>query len=422
LPPVFVERFATSSPDTQMSAYTSFVQIGARSPIHFFHALALLRCTGQSAEIRQIGSSLITKVLARWEELANAVGALLMWSETQAHELQDWRTRSVEEQLVSTWYHAARLMCIFNRRLDMDAQIADRFAGLRNEMSADVAFGGLTRSLDCASPNTFIGVVLLYGGMRYALQPADGGGESLLSKDHQEKVLELTRVNNHVNPWLIASRELSANCLDSFLCMDTPLLVESFALPATLAEDFERELINAIKSAPGNPMVWIHLYTLTRMGLSAANHHHFVEIVANARLTPLAELGTDVLIAWRSLAGCVRLLGDDRTRNAFKAQFVLLAESLADRYKGSERPFNVDEEDERARRLNELLEACITFSRCDDIAQAYGSIAELFVGVADVWKAARPTIRKALETIFDESRISENGAVWNALVRLRAQT
>jgi hypothetical protein len=204
--------------------------------------------------------------------------------------------------------------------------------------------------------------------------------------------------------------------------VDTPVLAESFALPATLAEDFERELTSAIESAPGNPMVWIHLYTLTRMGLSATNLHHFVEIVANAHLTPLAEVGTEELIAWRCLAGCVRLLGDDHAQKSFKVQLLLLAESLSDRYKGNERPLNVDGEDERARTLNELLEACITFSRSDDIVQAYDSIAELFTGVADVWKATRPTICKALETIYDESRISENGAVWNALIRLRAQT
>jgi hypothetical protein len=262
-------------------------------------------------------------------------------------------------------------------------------------------------------------VVLLYGGMSYTLQAADG--ESLLSKNQQEKVFELTRVNKHVNPWLIASREPSANRPDSFLRVDTPIFLESFALQTTLAEDFERELIGAIESAPGSPIVWIHLYTLAGMGLTAANHQSFVEIVANAQLTPLTDLGTDVLIAWRSLAGCVRLLGDDHTQKAFKAQFLLLAESLADRYKSNEQPINFDGEDERARRLNELLEACITFSRGDDIARAYASIDELFAGVAEVWKAATPTICKTLETLYDESRISDNGAVWNALVRLRAQ-
>ncbi|MFM0283164.1 hypothetical protein P0D75_34680, partial [Paraburkholderia sediminicola] len=73
-------------------------------------------------------------------------------------------------------------------------------------------------------------------------------------------------------------------------------------------------------------------------------------------------------------------------------------------------------------KLNELLEACITFSRSDDTALAYASIAELFTGIAAVWRAARVTICRTLETIYDESRISDNGAVWNALVRLRAQT
>jgi hypothetical protein len=129
-----------------------------------------------------------------------------------------------------------------------------------------------------------------------------------------------------------------------------------------------------------------------------------------------------VLIAWRSFAGCVSLLGDGETHATFKAQLLQLAEALSERYKVSETPINVEGDDERAPRLNELLEACITFSRSDDITQAYESIAELFLGVAMVWRAARETVCRTLETIHDDSQIGDNWAVWNALVRLRAQT
>jgi hypothetical protein len=190
--------------------------------------------------------------------------------------------------------------------------------------------------------------------MSYALQTAVDEGDFLLSEDQQQKVLELNTVSNRVNPWLIASRELSANRLDSFLRADILVRAESFGLQPNLAEDFESELIHAIASTPENPMVWLHLYTLTRMGLSAANHSRFVEIVADARLTPLAGLEGEVLIAWRSLAGCVRLLGDDQTRIAFKTQFLFLAESLAERYKGEDTSIRIEGGDERAQKLNEL--------------------------------------------------------------------
>ena len=81
-------------------------------------------------------------------------------------------------------------------------------------MSAEASFGGLTRSLDCASANNFVDVVLLYRGMNYALHGGQSGSQ--LTEQQRDKIIELTRVNNAVNPWLIASRELSPNCLDSF--------------------------------------------------------------------------------------------------------------------------------------------------------------------------------------------------------------
>lgn len=192
-------------------------------------------------------------------------------------------------------------------------------------------------------------------------------------------------------------------------------------MPATLSEDFENELIRTFGS-PYNPMLWVHLYALARMGLCAANRSRFVEIVAGADFLQLAGLGSDALVAWRSFAGCVRLLGERDTQDTFKAQVRQFAQALSDRYKGDETPINANAANERARRLNELLEACIIFSRSDDVAQAYDSAAELFLSVAAVWKTARMSIRRALEVMYDESRISENASVWNALVRLRAQT
>ncbi|MFM0284617.1 hypothetical protein P0D75_42070, partial [Paraburkholderia sediminicola] len=346
LPHVFVERFGASPPEAQRSAYAGFAELAARSPLHFLHASALLKCEGLPSDIRALGSRMATDVLSRWKGLADAMGPLLIWSETQAHEMQEWRSTTVEEQLVTTWYHAARLMCMLNRNLDMETQIREHFAKARGAISAGSAFGGLTRSLDCASPNNFVGVVLFYGGMNYVLQGAQG--ESLLSAEQREQALTLTRINNHVNPWLIASRELSPNCLESFLRVDSTVRVESFDLPSTLSEDFENELIQAFETSTDNPMLWVHLYTLARMGLSAANRQRFVEIVANARLISLAELGTDVLIAWRCFAGCVRLLGNGDTQAAFTAQLLQLAEALGDRFKGNGTSVNVDGEDERA--------------------------------------------------------------------------
>lgn len=419
LPRAFVERFMNVSPEEQQSAGARIARLGACSAVHFFHALSLLRSERLAPEVRALGSQLATDVLARWDGLASAMGALLMWSEAQAHQMSDWRARSIEEQLVSTWYHAVRLLCLLNRNHDMESQISEQFGKARGAMSANAAFSGLTRSADCASPNTFVGVVFLYGGMSYALQALKV--DSMLSTQQQEMVFALTRVNNNVNPWLMASRELSPNRLNSFLRVDVPVDAGCFALPPALSENFESELIKALETAPSNPMVWLHLYTLTRMGLSAINRRRFVKIVEKAQLMPLAELEADVLIAWRSLAGCVRLLGNGEAQIAFKAQLLKLAGALSERYKGAAASINVDGDDERARRLNELLEACITFSRSDDVAQAYEDIAELFLGVATVWKAARATISRTLETIYDDSEISDTGAIWNALVRLRAQ-
>ncbi|MDR6478181.1 hypothetical protein J2778_005686 [Paraburkholderia graminis] len=420
LPHVFVERFRVSPPETQRAAYAGFAELAARSPLHFLHTFALLKSEGLPSDVRALGSRMTTDVLSRWNGLADAMGPLLMWSETHMHEMQESRSNTVEEQLVATWYHAARLMCILNRNLDMETQIREHFAKARGAMSLDTALGGFTRSLDCASPHNFVGVVLFYGGMNHVLQGAQR--DSLLSAEQREQARTLTRVNNHPNPWLIASRELSPNCLESFLRVNSTVRVESFDLPSTLSEEFENELIQAFETSTDNPMLWVHLYTLARMGLSAANRHRFVEIVANARLISLAELGADVLIAWRCFAGCVRLLGNRDTQAAFPEQLLQLAQALGDRFKGNGTAVNVDGIDERARKLNELLEACITFSRNDDIALAYASIADLFTGVAAVWGTARMTICRTLETMYDGSRISDNGAVWNALVRLRAQT
>ena len=50
--------------------------------------------------------------------------------------------------------------------------------------------------------------------MNYALHGGQSGSQ--LTEQQRDKIIELTRVNNAVNPWLIASRELSPNCLDSF--------------------------------------------------------------------------------------------------------------------------------------------------------------------------------------------------------------
>ncbi|WP_124816225.1 tetratricopeptide repeat protein [Burkholderia cepacia] len=420
LPQVFVERFVTSAPEVQRSAYARFAELAARSPIHFLHAFALLKAEDLPADVRALGSRMADDVLSRWNGLAGAMGSLLMWSETCAHDTQDWRGKTVEEQLVMAWYHAARLMCILNRDIDMQSQVRKHFAKARGSMSAEASFCGLTRFLDCASGNNFVDVVLLYRGMNYALYGAKSGSQ--LTEQQREKIMELTRVNNVVNPWLIASRELSPNCLDSFLSDHSITPAEAFALPATLSEDFENELIRAFESSPYNPMLWVHLYALARMGLCAANRSRFIEIVAGADFVQLAGLGSDGLVAWRSFAGCVRLLGESDTQETFKTQVRQFAQVLSDRYKGDETPINVNVANDRARRLNELLEACVTFSRSDDVAQAYDSAAELFLSVAAVWKTARTSIRAALEVMYDESRISENASVWNALVRLRAQT
>ncbi|MBR8252015.1 hypothetical protein [Burkholderia cenocepacia] len=420
LPQVFVERFVTSAPEVQRSAYARFAELAARSPIHFLHAFALLKAEDLPADVRALGSRMADDVLSRWNGLAGAMGSLLMWSETCAHDTQEWRRMTVEEQLVMTWYHAARLMCILNRNIDMQSQIRKHFAKARGSMSAEASFGGFTRSLDCASANNFVDVVLLYRGMNYALHGAQSGSQ--LTEQQREKITGLTRVNNAINPWLIASRELSPNCLNSFLSGHAIAPAEAFALPAMLSEDFENELIRAFESSPYNPMLWVHLYALARMGLCAANRSRFVEIVAGADFLQLVGLGLDGLVAWRSFAGCVRFLGESDTQDNFKAQVRQFAQALSDRYKGDETPINVNAANERARRLNELLEACITFSRSDDIAQAYDSAVELFLSVAAVWKTARMSIRGALEVMYDESRISENASVWNALVHLRAQT
>jgi len=420
LPQAFIDRFTASTDEAQESLFSRFAQLGSSSPVHFFHALSLANNERTSSRVRDPALRLVTEVLLRWNDLADAMSALLTWTETHAHEIQGWPSYSAEEQLVTAWYHATRLMCILNRGLRMEAQISEHFAKVRGALSADAAFGGLSRSLDCASPTTFVGVVFLYGGMSYAQQTSRGS--ALLSAEHQEKILELTRVNGHVNPWLFASRELSANRLDSFLRVDAPVHSLSFTFPPSVPEDFENELLNAFPTAPCNPMLWVHLNTLARMGLRAATRQRLVELVANVQLLGLAELEDDFLIAWRSVAGCVRLLGDSATRETFKAQLLQLAKTLNDRFKRNQTPINVDAKDERGRRLNELLESCIAFSRDDDIAQAYANISELLIGVAAVWGTARAAICRTLETIYDESRMSENGAVWNALVRVRAQT
>ncbi|WP_322104854.1 tetratricopeptide repeat protein [Paraburkholderia sp. J41] len=420
LPQVFIERFASSSPEIQHSAYAAFAELGARSPLHFLHAFSLLKIQNLPSGVRALGSRMATDVLSRWDGLANAMGPLLMWSEIRAHEMQEWRSRSVEEQLVTTWYHAARLMCILNRNLDMETQIPKAFGKLRSSMSSDAAFGGLTRSLDCASPNNYVGVVLFYGGMNYALQGANAG--SLQPPELLDQAIALTRVDNRVNPWLIASRELSPNCLDSFLQVHSATRAASPLLPATISEDFEQELIKGFESSPENPMLWVHLYTLTRMGLRAATRQRFVEIVAGANLIQLAAVQTEALIAWRCFAGCVKLLGECETQTSFRSQVFELAKNLSDRYEEDKTSIVIDGEDERAKRLNELLEACITFSRSDDVALAYSNVAELFSQVAAAWKPAKTAIRRTLESIYEESRISDNSAVWNAQIRLRAQT
>jgi hypothetical protein len=420
LPQVFIERFASSPPDMQRSAYAAFAELGARSPLHFLHAFALLKTQDLSTEVRALGSRMTADVLSRWNGLANVIGPLLTWSEIHGHEVEEWRSKTVEEQLVTTWYHATRLMCILNRNLDMETQIHEVFGKLRGSMSSDAAFGGLTRSLDCASPTNYVGVVLLYGGMNYVLQGADAG--SLLPAEQMDLAMALTRVNNRVNPWLIATRELSPNCLDSFLRVQSPTPAVLSFLPETLSEDFEKELIQGFESSPENPMLWVHLYTLTRMGLRAATRQRFVEIVAGARLLQLAAVGTEALIAWRCFAGCVKHLGENETQASFRTQVQELAKALSDRYETDKTSININAEDERAKRLNELLEACITFSRSDDVALAYSSVAELFSQVADEWKPARTAIRRTLESVYDESRISDNSAVWRALVRMRAQT
>ena len=82
-------------------------------------------------------------VLSRWNGLAGAMGSLLMWSETCAHDTQNWRRMTVEEQLVMTWYHAARLMCILNRNIDMQSQIHKHFAKARGSMSAEASLADL---------------------------------------------------------------------------------------------------------------------------------------------------------------------------------------------------------------------------------------------------------------------------------------
>ncbi len=177
LPQVFVERFVTSAPEVQRSAYARFAELAARSPIHFLHAFALLKAEDLPADVRALGSRMADDVLSRWNGLAGAMGSLLMWSETCAHDTQEWRRMTVEEQLVMTWYHAARLMCILNRNIDMQSQIRKHFAKARGSMSAEASFGGFTRSLDCASANNFVDVVLLYRGMNYALHGAQSGSQ-----------------------------------------------------------------------------------------------------------------------------------------------------------------------------------------------------------------------------------------------------
>ncbi|WP_157658124.1 tetratricopeptide repeat protein [Burkholderia ubonensis] len=420
LPPVFVDRFMASTDDARTSLYSHFVSLGARSPVHFFHALSLLKREELNPEIRDQGLHLATDVLSRWNDLSEAIGALLTWVENQAHEMQEWREHSIEEQLVTSWYHATRLMCILNRHLGMEAQIGKHFAKVHGAISPDSVLGGLTRALDCASPNSFVGVVLLFGGLNYALYATQGA--AIQSAEQLETVLGLTRVSGHFNPWLYSSREAAANRLDSFLRVDKPALPESIAIPPGLAEHFEDELLRAFETTPDSGMPWIHLYSLARMGLRAANRQRFVDVVSMVQLSRFSELDDAALIAWRAIAGCVNLLGDSSTRGTFQTQLIQLAKTLNDRFELNETPINLDAKDERARRLSELVEACILFCRGDDVAQAYGNVGELLSDVATVWSTARSAVCRTLEIIYDESRLADNSAIWNSLMHVRAQT
>ncbi|MDR5813844.1 hypothetical protein QCE62_09625 [Caballeronia sp. LZ033] len=418
LPRVFVDQFLASPPEVQRTLYARFAELGARSPLHFLHALSLVKSEKLPSYIRELGMRMTDDVLSRWNGLADSLGTLMMWSDSHAHELENWRDNTFEEQLVTNWYHASRLMCTLNRNLGMETQIREHFAKARGVTPADAGFGGLTRSMDCAAPSNFVGVVLLYSGMTYALRGPEG--KSLLSAAQQDQVTALTKVNNQVNPWLFASRELAPNCLDSFLRVDSALEPGPISLPLTLSNDFEIELIQAFEVDPDNPMLWVHLHTLARMGLSAANHQRFTEIVSKARITSLVGIGTEVIMAWRCIAGCVRLFGDADNQKSFREQLLQLAGALNDRYKTKETPINLDKEDERAIRLNELLVTCMTISRSDDVAQAFSDVTDLFVEVAVAWRAARTTIFKTLEAVYEQSRIIDSGAAWNALVKLRS--
>ncbi|OAJ62749.1 hypothetical protein A6V36_20465 [Paraburkholderia ginsengiterrae] len=418
LPPSFVERFMASSSEDKTSLWTEVIACGRQSPVHFFHALSLLG--GDCNQELSLGdhASFASDVLDRWTDLSDAFGAVLSWVDSQAYQTDGWSDWSVSEQLLTVWYHSARLLSLLNRSPGSEKRISQYFKGAKSGTSSDGAFGGLGRSRDCAAPSAYVGVVFLYSGLNYVV--ASSGTASILSSSEWDQAGALMRVSDVTNPWLLASRESAGNLLATFLRVSRPVLPDSVVVKEEKIFDFEDGLLSSLEAERATPLHWIHLFALSRMGLTVANYARATHLVTRANLVGLASASGQELLSWRAAAGCVSLFGDDSARAKAEKGLIELASDLRKKHKSNEFPIVFGTDDLRAMELSELVEACVALSRSDVTEHAYQVIARLLLGIINAWPAARAAVSNLLATIYEESRLQENYAIWSAYVATRA--
>lgn len=417
--PVSIVAEIRQTNESECTKLRSFVrQLGTKSPLHFLHSLALADCFVRQ-DATSVSDATPNNVLERWSDLADAFGAILSWIEVRESETNKWHDATVEQQLLTVWYHSSRLLAILNERPGTEKRIVEYFKGARTAVCPDAALGGVTRSKDCSSPTNFVGVVLLFCGLGYAAR-ANGAAAMPLTAEQWRSVHELMRVSDGINPWLFANRLSGSNRLNAFLGDAFTALPQDLASIEEQGEAFERDLLRSIEADNLKPMPWIHLYALARLGLRPTSLALASNVMSRVQLLDLANLTGQELVAWRSVAGCMLHLADERTRTAFVDQFSELATALSERHKGDETAIGFESTDDRGKQLAELIEAAVLLCRRDDMCAAYEALSKILWNIAVVWPTSRQAICKLTETVYDESRLSESASLWSTIVNLRA--
>jgi hypothetical protein len=418
LPAFLVAKFCEADDGESASLRAFVTRLAMRSPLHFIHSLALKHCFAATGDMQ--GDSVAGgKVLQSWPNFADALGAILAWTEIRESQVDKWHDSTIEQQLLTVWYHSTRMLTILNEGPATATRIIEFFKGARTAVCPDAALGGVTRAKDCASPTNFVGVLLLFCGLAYAAR-SNGPSTQPLTEGQWQEALELMRVSEVTNPWLFSNRLSASNRLNTFLASAVTALPASLAKIEEEGQAFELEILQSIDTDNTRPMPWVHLYALARLGLRPASLPLATQVMSAVRLINLANLTGQQLAAWRSVAGCMHRLADEQTRTAFRGQFIELANFLAERHRLEETPIGFDGLDDRSRELAELVEAAVLFCRRDDMAEAYAGLADILWNIAVVWPTARQAIRRLLEHVYDEARLAESASLWAAIVNLRA--